>query len=304
VNHLRRRYQRCKEQNIRLTRKELYFNERNSYIDLIKKQKLKSWQKLCFESKAWGLPYKLINNKIKTENSIPNFKRNDGTYTQTQEESLHYALKHMFPDDDQQYDNLIHQNIRQYSEIEPNTSDDLDFTLNELREVINNLKPNKACGWDQINEKIIKALFESEPDLLLDLLNICLKYGYFPKIWKISVIKILLKSADKPKNEVKSYRPISLLPLMAKIFERLIINRINHHLFTNNFLSKSQFGFTPNKSTEDALEYVHQLGKKVLKNKAYLLIVVLDIKGAFDNCWWSQILKQLKDKKCSKNLFK
>ena len=91
---------------------------------------------------------------------------------------------------------------------------------------------------------------------------------------------------------------------MAKLLEKLIINRINQHLFSKNLLSKSQFGFRPNVSTEDAVQYVDTLGRNALLKGEYLLIIVLDISGAFDNCWFPQILKQLKDKNCPKNLYK
>lgn len=304
VNHLRRRYQRCKDQIQRHQRKVIYYNERQTYIQLIKSSKTKSWRKFCYESDSWGLPYKLLNNKLKNEKPIPNFKKSDGTYTQTHEESLQYALHHMFPEDDISTDTAYHQYVRRQTATTPDTSDDKDFTQNELNEVINNLSANKASGWDQINDIIVKAIHRQKPRLLLKLYNKCLNCGYFPEKWKISVIRILLKSRDKPISEVKSYRPISLLPLMAKIFEKLLINRINHHMYSNQLLSKNQFGFTPNTSTEDALETVHKLGQEVLKNREYLLIIVLDITGAFDNCWWHQILKQLKDKNCPKNLYK
>jgi hypothetical protein len=65
-------------------------------------------------------------------------------------------------------------------------------TLNELNEIVNNLKPNKSPGWDSINNEILKNVYSIEPDLLLLLFNKCLDLDYFPKIWKISVLKTLL----------------------------------------------------------------------------------------------------------------
>jgi hypothetical protein len=100
VNHLRRVYQRTRDQILRIERKNIYYNHRKQYSDLIKSCKTESWKRFCFESNTWGLPYKLINNKIKVENSIPNFLKANGQYTQTQEESLQYAFDHMFPSDD------------------------------------------------------------------------------------------------------------------------------------------------------------------------------------------------------------
>ncbi len=96
----------------------------------------------------------------------------------------------------------------------------------------------------------------------------------FPKIWKILVIKILLKSSDKPKNDIKSYRMISLLCVMAKVLEKLVINRNNYHLYSINLLSGKQFGFSPGKSTEDAINHIIKLGQEMINKKQFLLIIV------------------------------
>ena len=121
VNHLRRRYQRCSDQIIRQNRKLFYYSERQTYVELIRKSKLESWRKFCFESNTWDLPYKILNNKLKIENSIPNFQNSDGTYTQTHEESLQYALAQMFPNDDPTNDNEVHKSIRHYTQTDPQT---------------------------------------------------------------------------------------------------------------------------------------------------------------------------------------
>jgi hypothetical protein len=91
------------------------------------------------------------------------------------------------------------------------TENDLNFKISEFRQIINNLKKNKAPGWDQMNDQIIRAIFKTNPEFFLKLFNTCLEFSYFPKIWKISIIRITLKSKDKPKEEITSYRLISLL---------------------------------------------------------------------------------------------
>ena len=135
-----------------------------------------------------------MNNKLKIENPIPNIRKNNDTYTQTHEESLQYALDCLFPDDNHCNDKLIHKIIRKYSEKDPNSDNDYNFTLQEVNDVIANIKPNKSCGWDQINETIIRIIHSIEPNFFNNLFNICLIFGHFPKLWKVSVVKILLKS--------------------------------------------------------------------------------------------------------------
>ncbi len=77
---------------------------------------------------------------------------------------------------------------------------------------------------------------------------------------------------------------------MAKILEKLLINRINYFLYSNQSLSSKQLGFSPQKSTETALDYLISLVEKQIESKAFILLVSLDIKGAFDNSWWLQTL--------------
>ncbi len=118
---------------------------------------------------------------------------------------MEYALNQMLPSDNEETEEEIHKSILNYVKVAPNTENDLNFSLNELDEIVNNLKPNKSQGWDSINNEILRNVYSIEPDLLLLLFNKCLDLGYFPKIWKISVLRKLLKSDDKPKNNIKSY---------------------------------------------------------------------------------------------------
>jgi sarcosine oxidase/L-pipecolate oxidase len=150
----------------------------------------------------------------------------------------------LFPLNDIENDDTIHKSIRDYVKENPQTADDMPLTASEVNDVINSLPSNKSPGWDQINNEIIKNVHKLEPNLLLNLFNKCLHFEYFSKIWKISVINILLKSSEKPEQEIKSYRPISLLCVVAKVLEKLVINRINYHMYSNNLLSELQFGFT------------------------------------------------------------
>jgi len=83
VNSLRRQFQRTLEPNLRQTRRQNYYNEKTIYENMIKNSKTESWRKFYYESKTWGIPFKLINNKLKIDNSIPIFLKSDGHYTQT-----------------------------------------------------------------------------------------------------------------------------------------------------------------------------------------------------------------------------
>ena len=94
---------------------------------------------------------------------------------------------------------------------------------------------------------------------------------------------------------IKSYRPICLLNLFGKIFEKLIVNRINKHR-PNLEQCKLQYGFRKKKSTEDAINRLLYITEEEGKQgKKYVLSIFVDITGAFDNLWWPALLNNIKE---------
>jgi len=89
------------------------------------------------------------------------------------------------------------------------------------------------------------------PRIINAIYNQCLKRGCFPKRWKIAKVIPVTKPAKENSLDSSKYRPISLLNMGGKILDKLLINRINYHLYKNE-LTKRQFGFTPQRSTIDA----------------------------------------------------
>jgi hypothetical protein len=95
----------------------------------------------------------------------------------------------------------------------------------EIKYFILKMKDKKSPGYDLIINKILKFFPKKSIMLLTYLYNSMLRLSYFPLVWKFSRI-ILLHKPNKPKNEVSSYRPISLLPVLGKLFEKILHQRI------------------------------------------------------------------------------
>ena len=74
--------------------------------------------------------------------------------------------------------------------------------------------------------------------------NECLRGGRFPKKWK-KVKIVLIKPGKENSTEITKCRPISLINVAGKVMEKLLTNRITHHLYTNELLNSNQYGFTP-----------------------------------------------------------
>ena len=113
----------------------------------------------------------------------------------------------------------------------------------------------------------------------------------------------LTKPGKENSKDPSKYRPISLLNIGGKVLEKLLITRINHHLNKNGLLAKSQYGFTPQKSTTDAVMEAKKFTEPELETRKIVIMTSLDVTGAFDAVWWPSILKGLKDSGCPRNLY-
>jgi len=105
-----------------------------------------------------------------------------------------------------------------------------------------------------------------------------LKRGFFPKDWKIAKIIPITKPGKEDSSDPSKYRPISLLNIGGKVLEKLLINRIVHHLYKTDFLNDNQFGFTPQKSTTDATMAVKKFIEPELEGGRVVIMASLDVK--------------------------
>ena len=163
-----------------------------------------------------------------------------------------------------------------------NTSDDILITILEVTEVINAQNHKKAPGVDGITADIIRFLHNIDANVFTNLYNKCLEIECFPDIWKQSVVKVIPKHNKTDYTVSDAYRPISLLPVFGKIYEKLLINRITYHLRTTGAINERQYGFTAQKSTEQALHSVVDFIQNGFKRKGFSLVISLDISGAFN----------------------
>lgn len=150
----------------------------------------------------------------------------------------------------------------------------------EIISIVNSLKSDSAPGWDEITTRIIK---QSLPYILEPITLICqasLDSGTFPNALKKSIISPIHKGGDE--NNVSNYRPISLLPTLSKILEKLVNKRFRQYLETKSLLSKNQFGFRAEMSTEHAVHTLAQQVIQQLDGNQKSVGVFLDLAKAFD----------------------
>lgn len=116
----------------------------------------------------------------------------------------------------------------------------------EVKYAIDKSVRKKTPGFDLITAEVASQLPKEVILLLTHIYNSMIRLTYFPTLWKFS-IKVMIPKPNKPPDIPSSYRPISLLPLFSKIFEKLILKRIIPVIKSNT--PNNQFGFRTNHST-------------------------------------------------------
>ena len=161
----------------------------------------------------------------------------------------------------------------------------------KVRKAISSLQNGKATGLDEIGVKILKAGSPILSIYLSHLFNLSLSSGVVPKCWKLKRISPLHKSGSI--EDVNNYRPISILPVSMKIFEKLMFDQFYAFLIENNVLNKHQSGFRNRHSTQTAISVVKDFVLKRIEDKQYVGAILIDLKKAFDTVDHQILLKKL-----------
>lgn len=115
--------------------------------------------------------------------------------------------------------------------------------------------------------------------------------GIFPNSLKVARVTPIYKSGCK--TDPGNYRPISVLPVIAKIFERILYNRLNVYLQAKKFLNRHQYGFREKSSTLTAAVDLVTKIKTHIDQKEIVLGIFIDLKKAFDTVSHRKLLEKL-----------
>ena len=161
-----------------------------------------------------------------------------------------------------------------------------------VMEVLNNLKQKLSCGHDGISSRLLKASKTVVCKPLTLIINQTLTSGIFPDTLKIAKIIPLFKKCDK--TLLENYRPISILPAISKIFERIMFNQIHNHFSMHNLFYSGQYGFRANHSTQfAALELIDRITQDLDQGNMPITIF-MDLSKAFDTLNHDILIYKLK----------
>ena len=169
------------------------------------------------------------------------------------------------------------------------------FSPVEFLSAASNLSSYTATGPDKVAYAMLKHLPRSGMDFLLHIFNLSRSSLSFPSIWKTSSI-IPIHKKGKPLDSPASFRPISRISCVSKLFERITLTCLLFFLESNSILSPRQAGFRPGRSTLDQILHLSQSisdGFNKPKPGSRTILSTIDFSKAFDSVWHPDLFHKL-----------
>lgn len=284
-SRLRREWQRCKNPVIK--------NQLNNISHRIRREidtyRVNNYRKYLENIEPTSLELWKATKKITRQyDVIPTLTENNSSYT-TDEDKCELFSKHLekvftptIADENRGHANAVQSYVETHLPI-VNDFDD-PTSPKELESYILALPLKKAPGHDLISNIILKHISSKALAFLSSLFNACMRIGYFPATWKLAHILMFPKQGQNKKN-CSNYRPISLLPTLSKLLEKVVAERLKIRLNERQIIPPEQFGFRQGQSAVQQLQRISEIISKGFENKQFTVIAFLDVTKAFDKVW-------------------
>lgn len=276
---------------IRNPNRDDYHNDyktfRKEYKNAVKKAKRDAWLKYCEKtSEVHGNLYKFtVGKQLRHSDFIFTYLEHSAPFS-TYDDIANELMEEHFGV------NLTPPNITEFVSDRAYFNDQgfRYITTRELKYAVGQQASNKAPGYDNMDPTIVEYLCKKFPELIKAIFNKCLSLGHFPVMWKKGLV-LFFRKRNKSERSARGYRPITLLPVLAKILERILNQRIMVALERVGYLDAAQHGFRKGKSTVTALAAFKNIAHDILSEGKYCAFISMDIEGAFDYVSWSIVMK-------------
>ena len=167
-----------------------------------------------------------------------------------------------------------------------------NFPKKDILQIIRNSDSSKAHRYDMISSRMLKLCGDSICKPLELIFKTCLRNDRFPLEWKKASVVPIHKKGDK--QTIKNYRPVSLLPICGKIFERLLYDTMFNFFSKNNLLFPNQAGFRPGDSCINQLLSINHEILSVIDMGLEVRGIFIDTSKAFHKVWYDGLIFKLR----------
>ena len=268
------------QKSIREAKQQYYYKQFENFKSNIKK--------------TWGQINEILSNK-KKDSELPSYFC-EGNSILTKSEDIADCFNRFFCNvgpkladsikgpEGKSYKDYLKQNILSTFAF---TTVDTDYVIKMIAE----LKSKSSFGHDGISSILLKKVSPEISKVLTCIINQSLVTGIFPNSLKVAKISPIYKKEDP--HQTDNYRPISLLPVISKVFEKVVFKQVYEYFNVNNLLYKSQYGFRKKHSTDLAgLEFNDKIVNHLDESKLPLAIF-LDLSKAFDTIDHDILIRKL-----------
>ena len=192
---------------------------------------------------------------------------------------------------------IIDNNLQREAELPFDGSEKLrNFSCVDMEKLLRFISEmnSKTSSLDPVPTAIVKKFLDILAPVILYIVNKSITDDDFPEVLKHAVITPILKDKDSNTQELKNYRPVSNLPFLSKLLEKVVHEEINLHLSHNNLLGKFQSGYRKHHSCETAMFKVIGDIQNITGKRNSTAFLTLDLSSAFDALDHKILLERIK----------
>lgn len=195
--------------------------------------------------------------------------------------------------EDEDWSDDVERRVRRINRL-PDDDEITPTSPEEVKEILRRLKIRKAPGCDNIGNIVLRKLPRKGVAALVNIINAILRFRYFPEKWKRADV-IMIPKPGKDLLFPSSYRPISLLPAISKVAERVILERLRTYSEELQVIPDEQFAYRSGHSTELQVLRLTEYVTEGFNHRQVTGAIFLDVAKAFDRVWHAGLLAKMID---------